>query len=96
MLVNDRFKNCITDVKTIRGANCDSDHYLVRMKIKVKLKRRITTKLIIVDRYDTTKFKDVEHYKCFKSEIYKHSRNMNTHSTGSINTMWKKIRDTIK
>ncbi|VVC46374.1 Endonuclease/exonuclease/phosphatase [Cinara cedri] len=38
VLVNDRFKNSITDVKTMRGADCDSDHYLVKVNIKARLK----------------------------------------------------------
>ncbi|VVC38393.1 Endonuclease/exonuclease/phosphatase,Reverse transcriptase domain, partial [Cinara cedri] len=38
VLVNDRFKNRITNVKTMRGADCDSDHYLVKVNIKARLK----------------------------------------------------------
>jgi len=38
VLINTRFKNCLHDVKTVRGADCDSDYYLVKGKLKVKLK----------------------------------------------------------
>lgn len=44
----------------------------------------------------TTKFKGAECYKRFKNEIHKCSIDLNNDETGSINTMWKKIHDTIK
>lgn len=44
VLVNDRFKNCITDVKTMRRADCDKDHYLVKAKMKVKLQKNVISK----------------------------------------------------
>lgn len=96
VLINDRFKNSITDVKTMHGADYYSDHYLVRVKVKVRLKRRIATKSTIVDRYDIIKFKDEECCKRFKSEIHKRSKDLDIDRTGSINNMWKKIQDTIK
>jgi len=39
ILVSTRFKNCIQDVRTIRGTDSDSDHYLVKRKMKVKIKK---------------------------------------------------------
>lgn len=74
----------------MRGADCDSDHFLVREKIKIKLKKRITTKLTIVNRYD------ISDMTRFKNETHKCSKYLNIDRTGSINTMWKKIHDTIK
>ncbi|XP_029344207.1 uncharacterized protein LOC115033855 [Acyrthosiphon pisum] len=40
VLVNERFNNSIMDVKTVRGADSDSDHFLVAGRLRVKLKRR--------------------------------------------------------
>jgi len=98
LLVNDRFKNSITDVKTMRGADCDSDRYLVKVKIKAKLKRRVATRPTIIHRYDIIKFTDEVCRKHFKSEIHKRSRELDIDSTGSINNMWRRIQeqDTIK
>lgn len=38
VLINSRFSNCIHDVKTVRGADCDSDHYLVKGQNETKIK----------------------------------------------------------
>ncbi|KAL4103878.1 hypothetical protein QTP88_019213 [Uroleucon formosanum] len=45
ILVNSRFKNCIQDVRSIRGADSGSDHYLIRGKMKIKLKKRPHTRM---------------------------------------------------
>lgn len=58
VMINTTFKNCIHEVKIVRGADCDLDHYLVKGKLKVKLKKMEVRKGTIVDRYDVNKFKD--------------------------------------
>lgn len=44
VLVNERFNNSILDVRTVREADSDSDHFLVAGRLRVKLKRRQETK----------------------------------------------------
>lgn len=39
VLINKRFKNGITNVRTFRGADSDSDHLLVGFWIRIKLKK---------------------------------------------------------
>jgi len=52
VLINNRFKNNITNVRTLRGADADSDHFLVGIWIRVKFKKRYRHKLNTVDGYD--------------------------------------------
>src|SRR5215469_12338064 len=39
VLINKRRASTITDVCTLRGPNCDSDHYLVRTKIRQRISK---------------------------------------------------------
>lgn len=40
ILVNNRFANNVNDIRVYKGADCDSDHYLVVEKLNIKLKVR--------------------------------------------------------
>jgi hypothetical protein len=37
--INKRRASIITDVRTLKGPNCDSDHYLVRTKIRQRISK---------------------------------------------------------
>jgi hypothetical protein len=39
VLINKRRVSTITNVRTLRGPNCDSDHYLVRTKIRQRISK---------------------------------------------------------
>ena len=39
VLINKRRASMIMDVRTLRGPNCDSDHYLVRTKIRQRISK---------------------------------------------------------
>ncbi|CAG4991264.1 unnamed protein product [Colias eurytheme] len=38
VIIDNRHKKIIEDIRTFRGADCDSDHYLVGIKVKAKIK----------------------------------------------------------
>ena len=39
VLINKRRASMINDVRTLRGPNCDSDHYLVRTRLRQRISR---------------------------------------------------------
>ena len=57
ILVRSRFKSALMDVRSFRGADCDSDHYLVVAKVKIRLstpKKKVTKTM----KFDIEKLKD--------------------------------------
>jgi len=56
----------------------------------------VATRLTIIDKYDITKFTDEVFRERFKSEIHKHSRELDIDSTDSINNIWRRLQETIK
>ena len=57
ILIRRRFRTSLLDVRNRRGAECNSDHYLVHAKVKIKLaveKKKVKRIL----KYDTEKLKD--------------------------------------
>ncbi|VVC24729.1 Hypothetical protein CINCED_3A009682 [Cinara cedri] len=53
----------------MRGADGDSDHYLVKGKMKVKIKKVTRKKGILVDKYDTAKLNNVNTCERFKYQM---------------------------
>ncbi|XP_015372755.1 PREDICTED: uncharacterized protein LOC107168014 [Diuraphis noxia] len=96
VLINTRFKNCIHDVKTVRGADCDSDHYLVKGKLKVKLKKLVHSKGTLVDRFDVNKLKNINICELFKQQLHEtmNSLSLNINQEETIDTKWKMLKDT--
>jgi len=93
ILVSTRFKNCIQDIRTMRGADGDSDHYLVKGKMKVKIKKVTRNKGIVVD---TAKLNNMNTCETFTYQMYKKIRRIDTGINDSIDAKCKKIKDTIK
>lgn len=93
ILVNARFKNCTQDVRTIRGA--DSDHYLVRGKMKIKLIRRPRINQEPLTSYDITKLEDLNCQNSFKHKIRQLLNSSNANRTDSLDERWKKVKNTI-
>ncbi|XP_025406267.1 craniofacial development protein 2-like [Sipha flava] len=96
ILVSARFKNCIQDIRTMRKADGDSDHYLVKRKIKVKIKKVTRKKGTVVDKYDTAKLNNVNTRKRFKYLMSEKIRRIDTGINNSNDAKWKKIKVTIK
>jgi hypothetical protein len=97
ILINLRFSNCIQDVRTVREADSDSYHFLVKGKIKVKLKNLARSTGTILDRYDVSKLefeeKSLRHQL---NELNEQMRTIHFDSIGLIDERWKKVRDSIK
>jgi len=80
----------------MRGADGDSDHYLVKGKIKIKNKKGYSQKKTTVEKYDTDKLNNVNTYERFKHQMLEKIKRIDIGINDSIDTKRKKIKDTIK
>jgi hypothetical protein len=95
VLINNRFKNSITNVRILRGADADSDHLLVGIWIRVKFKKRYRHKLNTVDRYDIEKLEEVNIQKDYGRKICETLKVQQITNTDDVNDVWIKIRNTV-
>ncbi|CAG4947208.1 unnamed protein product [Colias eurytheme] len=94
VLIDDRHKNIIQDVRSYRGADCDSDHYMLGIKIKSKIKKsgkesRINTEIIDVDGLQDKLVREK-----FNIEINNKFQNLTVDE--DVDRAWDNIRNTVK
>ena len=58
VLMGKKHKNSLQDVRAFRGADCDSDHYLVVATIKGRITTKPRIKIVKTKRFDTEKLLD--------------------------------------
>ena len=94
IMINKWWKRSVTDVWTSRGADINSDHILLRAKIKLKL--RAVKKVIDRQRFAVNKLKQPEVQEAFKLDLRnKFSALEFKDEEKSINEKWKNIKDCI-
>ena len=65
ILISRRFRNSVKDTRVFRSADIGSDHYLVCMKVKLRLRNEPKGAKSIRERYDTAKLRDENTRKAF-------------------------------
>jgi len=58
--IDARHSSNVLDVRTFRGANIDSDHYLVTAKVRMRISRTSRNRANILGKYNTEKLKSPE------------------------------------
>ena len=70
ILIDRRRQSSILDVRSFRGADCDTDHYLVVAKVRVRLAvSKQQTHKLDGERFNLRKLKDLEVKKQYQIEI---------------------------
>ncbi|KAF0770345.1 craniofacial development protein 2-like [Aphis craccivora] len=96
VLVNARFSNSVLDVRTFRGAECGSDHFLVVGKLKVKLKRAKKRKEEQTELFDIQKLCDLKICEDFCKNISNEFNNEHIdYENDDIKSLWSAIRNVI-
>lgn len=95
ILVNERFTNAVNDVRVYRGADCNSDHYLVVGKLNIKLKVRQQSDNPNCAKYEITKLNNEEICKAFQTEVGRLTQLTNINETHTIESLWGNIKNFV-
>jgi hypothetical protein len=97
-LIDRRRHSNILDVRSFRGADCDSDHYLVVAKVRERLAvgKRIVKKMD-VERFNLKQLNEEQVKEQYQVTIKnKFAALENLDDNGDINKAWESIRENIR
>jgi hypothetical protein len=86
VLVNNRRKSAIQDVRVFRGANCDSDHYLVVVKVRQKLAKEYGNKDVRVNKWNVEALEDQRTKRIYMKQISHYNNEIEVEE--DINLEW--------
>jgi hypothetical protein len=97
-LINKRRLSNILDVCSFRGADCDTDHYLVVAKLRdrISVSKRARQNFDL-ERFDLKKLSDVEVKEKYQVEISNRFAALESlDESFDINNAWESIRENIR
>ena len=101
ILIDKRRQSSILDIRSFRGADCDSGHYLLIAKLRKRLSvAKRVDQIVDIDRFDVRKLKDEEIKLQYKVQISNRFDALITSNENAdevdINDTWENIIDNIK
>ena len=98
ILIDSRRQSSILDVRSFRGADCDTDNYLVVANVRERLAvSKQTAQKLDGERFNLRKLKDLEVKKQYQIEITnRFSALGNIRDDGDINGAWENIKENVK
>ncbi|KAG8235926.1 hypothetical protein J437_LFUL014282 [Ladona fulva] len=99
ILVTQRHSTSVLDVRSCRGPNCDSDHYLVKAKIRERIIKTEKGPEMVKRRWDTDKLnEDTEVRKQYQKALASKMQTNSQERTNEtkIEKEWEKIKEVIK
>jgi hypothetical protein len=83
------------DVRTYRGANIDSDHYLGMAKIRARISNFKSMPRKGQVKFNLSKLKVKETNDSFKEEINNKLQNLELNSLENVESKWQAIKDIL-
>jgi hypothetical protein len=97
-MIDRRWHSRITKVRSFRGADCDTDHYLVAAKVREILSvNKQAAQNFDGERFNLKKLKELEVRKQYQIEITNRFAALeNLDNDGDINRAWENIKESIQ
>jgi len=98
ILINRRRHSSILDVRSFRGADCDTDHYLVVAKLSERLAvRKQASQKSEGERFNLRKLRELEVKEKYQIEITNRFAALgNSNVEEDVNRVWENIKENIK
>lgn len=96
VLIDSRHRSNITNVRTIRGAECGSDHYLILVKIyqRLAIEKRSNTRQH--SQIETNNLNDSIKANRFRTQLANKLNDLDISKAVDIHTKWKEIQKTVQ
>jgi len=95
VLINDRFKNSILNIRTLRGADMDSDHLLIGIWMRVKIKKYRKFNLTKRGRTDRVKLTDKQICKEYAESFQNIIKNKQLDVKNNVDKIWELVKESI-
>ena len=93
IMINERFKNAVTNVKTYPGADVGSDHNRVLMQIKIKLKKMRKQKSHV--KFELQQLKDQEKRQEYNVKVKNRFELLNVEEFLQVEENWQDIKSAL-
>jgi hypothetical protein len=97
VIIDKRHASSIIDVRSFRGANCDSDHYLVVAKVRQRLSTINNINTFKKTRWNTDKISENnEERKKYQDQLNEKLRTIENENSLSVPDLWENIQNSVK
>ncbi|XP_060530071.1 craniofacial development protein 2-like [Cylas formicarius] len=97
VLIDGRFSSNIEDVRSMRGADSDSDHFLVRSKLKEKLSTKRSSTKETRKKWDINKFTRLQKVQEYKEAIRNKMQMLQTETTEeNVEVEWQQLKTIVR
>jgi hypothetical protein len=93
VLIRKRKASSVMDVRTFRGTNCDSDHYLVRVKLWQRISSKNEGQYRKPTKWALTKLREPQIKRQYEQEV--HSKIEATEINSDTELEWDNIKNII-